>query len=318
MGESAASRKNGSGTKRAKGYAPWKPQKKTRVILAQVNEILEEYRHYLPLTGRQIFYRLVGAYGYPKTEDAYERLTNYLVRARRAGLIKFRCIRDDGATVMEHRNHYRNENAFYAHVRVQGEYYRRNKLANQGVDIRVYCEAAGMMPQLHDICEPYSVPVYSCSGFDSLTAKWDLAQACWRRYTYQGRQTVILHLGDFDPSGDSIFNDGLVEDIHTFLLEDVPHKNPEDVAIFERVALRPGHAEEFELDTAPPKASDSRTANWSGSETCQLEALPPDVLADLLTEAIEEYIDVETYVEDLEEEEAEAQRIMKALPAAEG
>jgi hypothetical protein len=58
---------------REKGYAPWKPQKKTRVILAQVLEILDEYESELPLTARQIFYRLVGAYGYPKS--AYEKFS---------------------------------------------------------------------------------------------------------------------------------------------------------------------------------------------------------------------------------------------------
>jgi len=268
----------------------------------------------LPLTGRQIFYRLVGKYEYEKNERAYERLTNYLVRARRAGIIPFAFIRDDGASVMEH-VHYRDENAFYEHIRKQGEAYRRDKLANQKVDIRVYCEAAGMMPQLHATCEPYSVPVYSCSGFDSLTAKYDLAQACKKTFAYEGRKTVILHLGDYDPSGESIFNDGLVEDIHAFLDRDVPHKFPEEVAIFERVALRPEHGDEYDLDPAPPKASDSRTKNWSGTETYQLEALPPDELASLLTDAMERHIDTEIYEQDLEKEEEEAQRITKALPA---
>ena len=312
--KSAASRKTAQSTKRVKGYAPWNPQKKTKVILKQIDQILEEYRNYLPLTGRQIFYRLVGVYDYPKDEKAYERLTDKLVRARRSGLIDFEKIRDDGASVMAH-YHYRDENAFYEHVRRQGEAYRRDKLANQKADIRVYCEVAGMMPQLHDVCRPYSVPVYSCSGFDSLTAKWDLAQACWKTFVYQGRKTVILHLGDYDPSGESIFNDGLVEDIHAFLSRDVPLKDPADVALFERVALRPEHGDDFTLDPAPPKESDSRTAKWSGTDTYQLEALPPDVLATLLTEAIERHIDMTIYGEDVSAEEQEAQRITKALPA---
>jgi len=313
--ESTASRKTASSdTKRVKGYAPWKPQKKTKVLLAQVQEILEEYRDYLPLTGRQIFYRLVGAYGYEKTEAAYDRLTDKLVRARRAGVIPFEKIRDDGAAVMQH-NHYRDEDAFWGHIRKQGQAYRRDKLASQEVDIRVYCEAAGMMPQLHDICRPYSVPVFSCSGFDSLTAKWDLAQACQEAFWYQGRNTVILHLGDHDPSGDSIFNDGLVEDIHAFLATDVPHRRPSSVAPFERVALRREQVEEYNLDTSPPKESDGRTPNWSGTETAQLEALPPDVLAELLTDAIERHIDTDVYEKDVEKEKEEAQRIAKALPA---
>jgi len=64
----AASRKNPFSSQkddagRAKGYAPWNPQKKTKIILAQVKEVLRAYPAELPLTARQIFYRLVGAYG---------------------------------------------------------------------------------------------------------------------------------------------------------------------------------------------------------------------------------------------------------------
>ena len=43
-------------------------------LLGQVEAVLDEYADYLPLTVRQIFYRLVGAYGYEKTERAYARL----------------------------------------------------------------------------------------------------------------------------------------------------------------------------------------------------------------------------------------------------
>src|ERR687890_682492 len=97
-GENTASRKKHS--RRPKGYAPWKPQKNTEVILSQVQEILREYRDYLPLTIRQVFYILVGNYKYAKDERAYERLCTYVNRARRAGIIEFNDLRDDGISVM--------------------------------------------------------------------------------------------------------------------------------------------------------------------------------------------------------------------------
>src|SRR5215217_6966661 len=222
--------------KRPKGYAPWRPQNKTVRLVRQVKQVLEEYQAYLPLTARQIFYRLVGTHGYPKTEAAYKNLCEYLNRARRAKQIPFEHIRDDGISVIDHA-HYADENAFYKHIHDEGKAYKRHKLTRQKVNIRVYCEAAGMMPQLERVCEPYSIPVYSCSGFDSLSAKYKLKEFCWRQFVYKGRPTVILHLGDHDPSGESIFNDGLVQDIHAFLAEDVPHKDPRDIADFERVAL---------------------------------------------------------------------------------
>ena len=83
---------------RPKGMVSWRPTGKTRTILEQVGAVLREYREHWPLTLRQIFYRLVGVYGYGKTDNAYKRLGEYLVRARRAGVIPFDAMRDDGWT----------------------------------------------------------------------------------------------------------------------------------------------------------------------------------------------------------------------------
>ena len=59
---------------RVRGFAPWSPQAATLELLEQVRAVLDEYEDYLPLTIRQIFYRLVGAHNYDKTEQAYDRL----------------------------------------------------------------------------------------------------------------------------------------------------------------------------------------------------------------------------------------------------
>jgi hypothetical protein len=53
---------------RVRGFAPWTPRASTEQLLAQVDLVLAEYVDHLPLTLRQIFYRLVGAHGYEKTE----------------------------------------------------------------------------------------------------------------------------------------------------------------------------------------------------------------------------------------------------------
>jgi hypothetical protein len=61
-------------TTRPRGFAPWNPTAESRGLIEKVLAVLAEYGAYLPLTVRQIFYRLVGASGYEKTEAAYERL----------------------------------------------------------------------------------------------------------------------------------------------------------------------------------------------------------------------------------------------------
>ena len=85
---------------RVRGFAPWSPRGATLQLLDQVRGVLDEYEDYLPLTIRQIFYRLVGAHSYEKTEQAYGRLCEHLNRARRARLISMDVIRDDGGTIL--------------------------------------------------------------------------------------------------------------------------------------------------------------------------------------------------------------------------
>ncbi|MDP9479649.1 MAG: hypothetical protein M3R38_28965 [Actinomycetota bacterium] len=300
--------------KRPKGYAPWRPQTKTRIILEQVDEILCEYRAYLPLTVRQIFYRLVGRFDYPKTEQAYERVGNYLVRARRARLIPFDHIRDDSASVMDHL-HFDGEEDFYRYVNQLGREYKQDKLAGQKVSIRLHCEAEGMMPQIYSALEPYSVPVYSCSGFDSLTARRQLAKWFHDTYVYFGKVPVMLHLGDYDPDGESIF-DSLIEDVVGFLEIDAPHllRAYDRSLLFKRVALTEWQVRRYDLPTAPPKETSSRTKNWTGNATCQLEALPPNTLRRIVVDTVEGYIDAEALEEAREKEVTARRNIAGALP----
>ena len=296
---------------RAKGYADWRPQDKTLALVGAVRAILEEYQAHLPLTIRQVFYRLVGVYGYPKDENAYERLCNALNRARRAGYIRFENLRDDGISVMQP-SHYSGVEDFYGYLDHLGSNYERDKLADQPVDMRVLCEAAGMMPQLSRVCRRYSVPVYSC--FDSLTAKYELAKACAQTYDWPGRPTVILHLGDLDPSGVSIY-ESMREDVLAFVAGDVPRRDADEVAIFDRIALTRGQVEYYGLTTYQAKASDLRSRRWVG-ETCQLEALPPDTLARLLASAIEVELDSEILPQAREAEAQERRQTSRALPSA--
>ena len=315
-GKVTARRENGR--KRPKGYASWRPRVQTEDVLAQVDEVLSEYREYLPLTVRQIFYRLVGAHGYPKTEQAYERLGNYLVRARRARMIPFESIRDDSASVMGHL-HFDGEDQFYAYVHRLGRSYTQDKLAGQGHAIRLHCEAEGMMPQMHAALEDFSVPVYSCSGFDSLTSRRELAKWFHASYVYEGKKPAMLHLGDYDPDGESIF-ESLVEDVWAFLTRDAPglvarHEREE---LFVCVALVEEHIGMFGLPTAPAKKSSSRTKNWAGAGTCQLEALPPDELRAIVVGNVLGFIDTGVLEDDRNKEVTARRNIAGALPAAGG
>ena len=67
------------------------------------------------------------------------------------------------------------------------------------------------------------------------------------------------------------------------------------------------------LPTAPAKASDARSAGWNGG-TCQLEALPPDVLAAIVRRAIEDRLDREGFEAEVDQERDDRQEILLGLP----
>lgn len=303
MEVSTASRKTG----RPRGYIEnYRPNASTRELLDQVQEVLEEYREYWPLTCRQIFYRLVGANRYAKDESAYSRLCHHIANARRGGLIDFDAIRDDGVTTFD-LDHFDDRDDFLRHLRELGEGYTRNRLTAQGIHMEVWCEAAGMLPQLYNVAEWYSVPVYSSGGFDSLTAKKRLAD----RICSKEKETIILHLGDYDPSGVSIF-DSVAEDVTAFVMADRPHGLV--TVEFQRVTLTREQVLAYDLPTAPAKATDSRSKDWEGG-TCQLEALPPNVIAAILKSAIESRINWIQFVSDLDAEKQDRVMISGLLPS---
>jgi hypothetical protein len=81
---------------RVKGFASWRIQKRSLQLVEDIENVLEEYEDYLPLTVRQAFHRLVGNYGYDKTEHFYLVVQDKCNQGRRSGRIPFSAIRDDG------------------------------------------------------------------------------------------------------------------------------------------------------------------------------------------------------------------------------
>lgn len=274
-------------TPRPKGFAPWRPHPKTLVLMDQVQAVLNEYRQHLPLTLRQIFYRLVGQYDFPKNEPAYKQLGEHLVRARRSGMIPFGSIRDDGG-VGQGGEGYDSFAEWLEGERAAADSYARNLRAGQPVAIELWCEASGMVPQLARVASKFDITTYSAQlGFASITLTRQIAHRALR----QDRPTVLLHVGDFDPSGYSIY-EAIAADAGLFVEQLRDQGDGEENARIDpvRVALTAEQVSEYDLPTAPPKATDSRSRNWDG-DTCQLEAMAPDDISRIVKDTIESYID---------------------------
>jgi hypothetical protein len=144
-------------TGRVKGFAAWRPHKKTEALLVDIERVLEEYRAYLPMTVRQVFYRLVGK-GYPKSESFYDKVLEACLRARRSRRISFAAIRDDGVSRLG------GESGTYESPQ---EYYERHEEISNTKYVCIMTDyakddKARAAPELQRVGEPLSQSPRSC------------------------------------------------------------------------------------------------------------------------------------------------------------
>lgn len=274
---------------RPRGFADWNPKPAGVALIVAVKGVLRDYANYLPLTIRQIFYRLVVKHPdlVGKTEKDYKRLCEHLNRARRARMIPMDDIRDDGTTV-ELGHLYDDEQELARSLTYYAQHARMDLQAGQEERLELWCEAAGMVPQLVKVAEPYGVTVVSSGGFDSVTSKYEQAY----RYAHVANPGVrVLHLGDYDPSGVHIFS-SLSEDITAFA-DALGHTE----VTFERLLVLPEHIKQYSLPTAPPKKSDNR--RFDDNRTVQAEAFDPATLAQIVKDTIINRLDMTLYGEAL-------------------
>jgi hypothetical protein len=267
---------------RPRGLTPWRMNSDSAAVVEAVRRVLEEYRAHLPLTIRQVFYRLVALEVLGKTERDYKGLCEKVNRARRGLLVPFDAIRDDGLTHKPGHDFADLEDALGYFDRLARSA-RFDLQADQSCRLVLWCEAAGMVPQLQRVGARYGVDVVSSGGFDSLTAKHDMACQLGQA------PHEVLHIGDFDPSGVHVFS-SLAEDVNA-LASDLGL----EPVTFTRLAVTPAQIARLGLPTAPPKVTDRRA--FDGAGTVQAEAIPPDELARIIGEALTSRLDLEAIAE---------------------
>ncbi len=86
-----------------------------------------------------MFYALVGGGKVEKSEQEYRRLCEHLNRARRAGMIPFGDLRDDGVVVMSRRC-YDGVEGFHDDTARRAREYQRDRQAGQPQRIELWCE----------------------------------------------------------------------------------------------------------------------------------------------------------------------------------
>lgn len=281
---------------RPKGAAPWKPQPDSAALLLKVRDVLAAYA--FPITARQVFYRLVGTYGFPKDERAVNRLGYLLGRARRAGMIGWDAIADDSLSRYGPTVHLDGARDFFAWARDRAaDHFFGDWTVGQTEVPIVWTESEGMASSLRAglAARHWPVEVVSTSGSDSVKPKYEMARDAIDRFRKTGQVTVIGHVGDLDEAGLSIL-DALGADLTAFC-EDA---GADGAIIVEWVALTPDQVTDFTLATAPGKKAkatkDGRLWSPPGGTlaySVQAEALDPNDLLDIVDTWLRRHIDLD-------------------------
>lgn len=261
-------------------------------IVNQANTIIAEYQAQgFQLTLRQLYYQFVARDLMENKKQSYDRLGDIISDARLAGLVDWLAIVDRTRNLRD-LAHWDDPSSI---VSACARQFRIDKWGDQPKRVEVWIEKDALVGVIEDVCERNDVPFFSCRGYTSQSEMWVAAQRLlkWEK----GKQdAVILHLGDHDPSGIDMSRD-IQDRLELFTGGRVE---------FKRLALNMDQVQQYSPPPNFAKTTDARYAGYQalyGEESWELDALDPQMMADLIERNIHEMRDDEAWAASTEMED---------------
>ena len=256
-------------------------------IIEKANTIIEDYQQRgFTLTLRQLYYQFVARGLIPNAQSEYKRLGKIVNDGRLAGRIDWSAIEDRTRNI-ETPNVWRSPSAIIDAVARQ---YKEDLWKTQDTYVEVWVEKEALVGVIEGICDEYRVPYFACRGYASQSELFSAGER-FRRAWNTKKSGVILHLGDHDPSGLDMTRDvkERMDLMVGFSWVDV-----------RRLALNMDQIEQYNPPPNPAKDTDARFEGYQeefGDSSWELDALDPDVIADLIRDQLEEIVDPAAWAE---------------------
>ena len=258
----------------------------TMRLIEIANDICTEYQNQgFTLTVRQLYYQFVARDIIPNKQSEYKRLAGIINDARLAGLIDWDAI-EDRTRNLEKLAHWDSKKDI---VEACAKQFRYDRWLKQPLRCEVWVEKEALVGVIEGICNQYRVPFFACRGYASQSEKYAAAKR-FASYAEDGQGTIIFHLGDHDPSGLDMTRDNQ-DSINLFWDGDA---HPEYVEV-RRLALNMDQVRRYNPPPNPAKMTDSRFGGYAskfGQKSWELDALEPQVIAQLIRVNVESIIDV--------------------------
>jgi hypothetical protein len=276
-------------------------QQKTKEILRQVQEILEEYKGRGALTLRQIYYLLVSKKVIPNTLSSYKRLSRILSNARKDGIISFDAIVDRTRIPIKEPSW----NGLGSFIKAVKKKYRKSKWKGQEMYVEVWLEKDALRGMIEPITSLYDLYLVVGRGYPSLSSLYEAE----KRFKEANKPVQILYLGDFDPSGENI-PQTIKRNLTKYFKIDRKKLH------IRKVALTLRDIKKYRLPSAPTKRKDSRSKKFvqKYGELCvELDALPPKILEEKLKKSIERYLNSQKFQKRLKMEKQEIKKLEEMI-----
>lgn len=247
-------------------------------LIKAANVIIADYqRRGFDLTLRQLYYQFVARNVIPNTENSYKSLGDLISDARVAGLIDWDAIVDRTRAVRGNQHWEKPSDV----VRSAASSFALDKWVDQPYYVEVWVEKDALRGIVGAVAGRLDVNYFSCRGYVSISEVHVAAQRIIRQEA-KGKKTVILHLGDHDPSGIDMTRD--IEDrLRLFRCQ----------ARIKRIALNMDQVRRYNFPPNPAKVTDSRYEGYRqkyGEFSYELDAIDPALLTTIIETGVREYL----------------------------
>lgn len=251
-------------------------------VIDRANAIIAEYQAQgYTLTLRQLYYQFVSRDYIANKVAEYKRLGSIIGDARLAGLIDWEALEDRGRNLVKLPTWSDPQSI----IRACASQFRLDAWEDQLFHVEVWVEKEALIGVIEPACNRLRIGAFACKGYVSLSEMWDAGHNRFRNLVRNaGKQIVILHMGDHDPSGIDMTRD-MSERLELLSGGKI---------IIKRIALNMDQVDEFNPPPNPAKATDARFKSYQdkfGDESWELDALPPNILVGLIDEWVKKYRD---------------------------
>jgi len=272
----------------------------SRKTIEQANKIIAKYQAQgYTLTLRQLYYQFVSLGLVENSQKNYKRIGDLLNKARLAGLVDWDAI-EDRTRWLRSIPTYKTPLQF---LKRATEGYAEQLWSEQETYCEVWIEKDALIGVIERTCNAWRVPYFPCRGYASQSEMYEAGQRFKRKLT-QHQRVVVFHLGDHDPSGIDMSRDN----------DDRLNMFANSFIEVRRLALNMDQVETYNPPENPTKETDSRHVGYyeqfgDDASSWELDALSPEVINDLVDEAIKEIVDIDLYREKEAAETANRDRI---------